>query len=204
MATTLATKKRSCTEKENGIGNVIIDTPTKLAELQAEASRQSTEELKQELSQLLGITADKLVRLAVIVTELESRGEDLRDLRMGILPILRKIGLGQLLPDLVVMLSGKPALLNKAAKLPLDRQKRIVDGDEDEEELVDERPKIIRSGVRGNSDAFINRPSLGVIAKSAAPRDVADMAVELVKQAATPKVVAAILVDMLKESGLLA
>jgi hypothetical protein len=68
----------------------------------------STVELRQELIKSLGITADNLVRLAWIVRLLEEKGEDLSDLKLGLLTHLRKIAYGQVLPELVVRFASSP------------------------------------------------------------------------------------------------
>jgi hypothetical protein len=89
----------------------------------------TVEELRSELGRHLEVTASHLVRLARIVAELESRGEDLSDLRLGIVGYLRRIASGQLLPELVVRYQGYPLLLQRAAQLPLADQRRLADGE---------------------------------------------------------------------------
>jgi hypothetical protein len=86
----------------------------------------STEELRAELSRSLEVTAAQLVHLAAIVAELERRGENLSDLRLGLLGYLRRINAGQVLPELVVRFQGRPAALQTASLLPIGDQQRLV------------------------------------------------------------------------------
>lgn len=88
-----------------------------------------TEALKERLTSLLARTADDLREMASIVGELESRGEDLSALRLGIVDHLRRIAAGQLLPEVVVRFSGFPALLRIAIHLPLPDQRKLADGE---------------------------------------------------------------------------
>lgn len=68
----------------------------------AELALKTVEELRAEVKRLLGITAENLVKLAAVVRELENRGEDISQLRLSILPNLRAIAGGKILPEVVV------------------------------------------------------------------------------------------------------
>lgn len=98
-------------------------------ELRADLSGLATEELRQQLAEALRITALDFVRLAMIVTELESRGEDLETLKIGILHHLRKIACGQLLPDVVVRFYLMPVLISAIGNLPIPDQQRLASGE---------------------------------------------------------------------------
>ena len=76
-------------------------------------------------------TADGLRRMAAIVRVLEERGEDLRELRVGLVVYLRRIAYGQLLPEVVVRYAESPAVLRRISELALPDQRRL---------LADERP----------------------------------------------------------------
>jgi hypothetical protein len=89
----------------------------------------STAELRGELSRTLELTAQHLVRLAQIVRLLEERGEDLSDLRIGLLHYLRKIAHGQVLAEVVVRFAEFPALIQRVSALPLPDQQRLAGGD---------------------------------------------------------------------------
>jgi len=88
----------------------------------------TTEELKAELSRLLGFSADNLTRLALITQELEARGEDLSAIRFGLLPLLRQIASGTLLPEIVVKFAGEPDAIRKIGRLSIDAQEDIASG----------------------------------------------------------------------------
>lgn len=84
--------------------------------------------LRAELTSALGLTSRHLLYLAAVWSELESRGEDLSDLRSGIGVYLPLIATGQVLPDIVVRFAGQSALLRAVAALPLPEQRRLADG----------------------------------------------------------------------------
>jgi len=88
-----------------------------------------TEALKRELSESLRLTAAHLRRLATIVRILESRGEDLSDLKVGFVHYLRRIAYGQILPEVVVRFGDRPALIRRISQLPLPDQQRLSDGE---------------------------------------------------------------------------
>ena len=85
----------------------------------------STEQLRAELAQALGLTARHLLYLAAVWRELERRGEDLSDLRSGIGVYLPAIAAGSVLPETVVRFAGKPTLLRAVAALTPDEQRRL-------------------------------------------------------------------------------
>jgi hypothetical protein len=99
-----------------------------LPDIQRYAATLTTAELRSALEKLLGFTADNLLRMAVVVAELESRGEDLSDLKLGILPILREIAAGRLLPAVVVQFAGQPGVIKQIAKRSREDQELIVTG----------------------------------------------------------------------------
>jgi hypothetical protein len=89
----------------------------------------STERLRAELSKVLELTARNLMRLALIVRALEERGEDLSDLRLGLLTYLRQIAYGQVLPEVVVRFAESPMLVRAIAALPQPDQRRLASGE---------------------------------------------------------------------------
>jgi hypothetical protein len=91
-------------------------------------SAMTTEELREELARGLRLTADSLLRLAIIVKTLEERGEDLSGLRIGLLHHLRRIACGQVLPEIVVRYAGMPSLISVIGSLPLPDQRKLADG----------------------------------------------------------------------------
>jgi len=101
---------------------------TAIAELSSALTRESSEELKNRLASILATTANGLRDMAAIVAELESRGEDLSALRIGMIDHLRRIACGQLLPEVVVRCAGQPRMLQLAIRLTLDDQAKLADG----------------------------------------------------------------------------
>jgi hypothetical protein len=85
-----------------------------------------TASLRAALEEGLSITARHLVYLGAIWRELESRGEDLSDLRAGIAAYLPLIASGAVAPETVVMIAGNTRLLNAVASLPADDQRKIL------------------------------------------------------------------------------
>jgi hypothetical protein len=86
----------------------------------------TTEELMQELSRSLEITARHLLTLASIWRELESRGVDLSDLRRGLLAFVPMIANNRILPEVVVNYAGNKTLLNALSKCSLDEQRDLI------------------------------------------------------------------------------
>lgn len=101
--------------------NEMINCPTDLVGM-------NNQQLREALVRQLEITVESLTRLAWIVRLLEERGEDLSDLRIGLLTHLRRIAHGQVLPQLVVKFASMPLLLQRVSLLPLPDQKQLVEG----------------------------------------------------------------------------
>lgn len=105
---------------------------TELTTVDAELERLgglTTDELRGELAGQLRLTASHLVRLAAIVRLLEDRGEDLSDLRIGLLQYLRRIAHGQVVPEVVVRFAEYPSLIQRISGMPLPDQIRLASGD---------------------------------------------------------------------------
>lgn len=105
------------------------DTNADIALPPADLVALSTADLRRELASSLHHTVAHFVRLAWIVRLLEERGEDLSDLRSGLLDYLRRIAYGQVLPEIVVRFASSPAMLRRIAALPLPDQRRIAAGE---------------------------------------------------------------------------
>lgn len=112
-------------------GELIASSPPNAAveAVVAEINSLSTDELRRELATSLAGTATHLVRLAVIVRTLEERGEDLADLKIGLLSYLRRIAYGQILPEVVVRFAEYPSLVRRIAALPIPEQLRLAQGE---------------------------------------------------------------------------
>lgn len=140
-------------EAENGIASLALvdEAQSAFQRIAAQAAATSTEDLKRQLAHLLGLTAQNLVRLAVIVSELEKRGEKLEHIKMGLLPILRQIARGHLLPEVVVMYAEQPGKIRMIGAMPLNEQREVINGT---------RPAPERKWTRPSSmDREFNRPS---------------------------------------------
>jgi hypothetical protein len=87
------------------------------------------EQLLEELKTGMRVNADNLLRMALVVKELESRGADLSGVKLGLLHHLRRIACGQMLPEVVTQFAWSPALIARIGSLPLSEQRKLVDGD---------------------------------------------------------------------------
>ena len=88
----------------------------------------SKEQLRAELIRLLGVAASDLMRMGKVVCLLDKMGEDLHGLKIGLVSHLRRIGQGQMLPEVVVMFAGSDAMIRRVGSLPLSDQKKLVEG----------------------------------------------------------------------------
>ena len=103
------------------LADEVVPTPAELNNL-------STQMLREELARSVELTARHLMRLATIWAELERRGENLSDLRIGLAAFLPQIAAGQLSADAVIRFAGQKLLLNAVATLPLPEQERLARG----------------------------------------------------------------------------
>ena len=87
------------------------------------------EELRALLVEALSISLEKIFIMAGVIRRLDELGDDLSDLELPWLSELRKVGDGQILPGVIMLLRGKPSLLQKVAALPLRDQKLIASGE---------------------------------------------------------------------------
>jgi hypothetical protein len=101
---------------------VAAQQPASLADL-------STADLRAELARGLTMTAESLTRLGLIWAELESRGEDLSDLRSGMAYYLPLIAGRALAAEAVVAFASRPTLLKAMIGLSFDRQRAIAGGE---------------------------------------------------------------------------
>lgn len=94
-----------------------------------ELGSMSTQQLRSALAQSLAMSAQHLAYLAMIWSELEKRGEDLSDLRVGLAAYLPQIAAGRLDAEAVVRFAGQPTVLRSMAGLPLLRQNALAKGE---------------------------------------------------------------------------
>lgn len=86
----------------------------------------SIEDLKRELARGLEITAERLRYVAEIWQELHRRGEDLSDLRSGLMEYIPLIATQQVDPNLVIACAGHKTLLSALSRLPIEKQNEIA------------------------------------------------------------------------------
>ncbi|MBU6428711.1 MAG: hypothetical protein KGR26_06875 [Cyanobacteria bacterium REEB65] len=101
----------------------------KLESQRSELASLSTDRLREELLHALQWTSEGLVRIALIVRTLEERGEDLSGMRVSLLPYLRQIAYGQILPEVIVRFGESPLLVRHVSHLPLPDQARLAAGE---------------------------------------------------------------------------
>ena len=59
--------------------------------IREELAGMTVKQLKDQLARQLEMSAENLTRLALTIRELENRGEDLSDLKLGLMPYLRRM-----------------------------------------------------------------------------------------------------------------
>jgi hypothetical protein len=111
------------------ISRVPSTVPAAIGREYDELSKLDTATLKDQLTKALKLSAESLKRLATIVRLLEERGEDLSDLKLGLVGYLRQIAYGQLAPEAVVRFGQSPLVLRCVATLPMPDQMRLATGE---------------------------------------------------------------------------
>ncbi|ECC3255689.1 hypothetical protein YD04_002146 [Salmonella enterica subsp. enterica] len=104
-----------------------LQTINETETLSRELSLVDTETLKRELTRGLEITARHLTYLAKIWRELERRGEDLSDIRRGLLAYLPQIAEERVAPEIVINYAGQKTLLTALSTLPIETQRTIAE-----------------------------------------------------------------------------
>lgn len=85
-----------------------------------------TNELYSIFAKLVTVSAITLKYMSAIWKELESRGEDLSDLRSGLAEWMPLIAEGKLAAETVIKFSGKRMLLQRLALLSIEKQIEII------------------------------------------------------------------------------
>src|SRR5258708_38033991 len=153
----------------------------------------STDRLKQEFANGLHVTREHLLRMAAILTELDNRGAQV-DGDKHLLKMLRRIGKGELLVDVVVRFAGRPYILSRVGVLPADKQEEVLAKDNKEvDEMYTTRPHKNSDPAKGysnpNGHGDDGRPvvaSLKEMALAGTPADVAEMCLELIENSEDP------------------
>lgn len=142
-------------------------------------------QLKQQLIECLGFTVKNVQKMALLVSELEKRGEKLDDLKIGIVPYLRKIARGVLLPEIIVKFAGDNTALKEVANMPIESQRKIVDGKSEYKPRPRYRNSVGKAST--SSQVIVNdrdekENAITGVAKRGTPRDIAEMMFGLVQR----------------------
>lgn len=104
----------------------ILNVPNELkSELKKISTSDDAEWLLAQLSEALAITTHHVIKVAALVRRLDECGVEI-NIDFTLIPLLRKVAYGQVLPELVVTLQGAESLLKKAATLPISDQAKIA------------------------------------------------------------------------------
>lgn len=110
--------------------SLVAKTSNNLADLESiNLKSLETPELKQLLSAAVSVTAQYIQFIARVWHELESRGEDLSELRSGLMRYLPLVHDGKLDASVVISFAGQQLLLREIALMPVDEQKRLAGGE---------------------------------------------------------------------------
>ena len=109
--------------------NDILNVPADMKrELSAIAAETDPNALMAELTQCFEITVNHVIKLAALVRRLECLGVEI-ELQVAILPYIRRIAYGQIIPELFVAMQGDASLLARTSSLPIPDQKKIASGE---------------------------------------------------------------------------
>lgn len=150
-------------------------------------STMGTADLRAELSRALRLTVEHLVYVAAIWKELESRGQDLSELRRGIGAYVAAIASGAVAPEVVVAFAEQPGTLRKVAALSIDRQKAIAAGAPIP--VVEKRTQPQRTNAKV-VDRGPEVPPLAAMAAAGTPADVVSLCMQLIRASMDPSEVA--------------
>lgn len=107
-----------------------IDWEAKRTAFQQAISHLSADELQQMLIAKLSLTAESFFESALLLRELEeSHGMDMQPRLGRLVPLLRKIAYGQVIPQLVVYCGTDEMLLMRCAALPIPDQRHLLESD---------------------------------------------------------------------------
>jgi hypothetical protein len=88
------------------------------------------EELMREFVRCISVTVEGIRSAAAVVLRWESRGYDISGLQGGRLPQwVRLVAHNKLLPEIILMFSGQPSLINRFAGYPKSDQQKIVENE---------------------------------------------------------------------------
>lgn len=203
---------------------VIIGDPASTAvgieALRAKVATWSVDALREELANQLALSVENITMLAVIISELEARGDDLSAFKMGLLPILRKVACGEIVPEIVVQYADRPAVMKSIARLHPEEQKLIASGQKkynppapkprivrpyrapEKEEDDDVTPRVVESVVKHAKSVLQESTTVIGVASQGSPRDVAELAFNVIHGNKERGLALKCLFNMLVTSGL--
>lgn len=148
----------------------------------------TSKQLQTELAKGLSLVRDRLLRLAAVVAELDSRGEVVPG-DAGVLNMLRKVAAGQLLVDVVIRFAGQPQVIGRVGRMSASEQADLL---KESDETIGKRFGKPKNNPNGGLSV---QRSLREMAEAGTPKDVADACLELVEHSRDPATVAAIVVQ---------
>lgn len=110
--------------------NLPMNKPSQLEELeQIDLNSLGVSELKSLLNQSIQVTTRFIAFLAKVWKALEDKGEDLSDLRHGLMRYLPLVSAGKMDASLLIQFAGQQLLLRELALLPTEEQCRLANGE---------------------------------------------------------------------------
>jgi hypothetical protein len=150
----------------------------------------TTPQLREEFAAGIRVSVQHLVRTALVLQELESRGERVDGADEGLLDLLRRIATGRLLPQIIVRFAGSPQALERAARLAPDEQRAVLADPARQEEMTrrrrrraddgDGKPVRPRATGRHPEGEDLRNPLMA--AEVATPKDLAELIVAMIRR----------------------
>lgn len=208
--------------RKDGNRAVAVSPACRVETIRKEVASLSNEELRKELVDRLCISVEHLVRVAALVAELESRGENLRGLRIGLLPYLRQIAAGKLVPEIVVKFAGVPNSIRAIGSLPAPEQLKIANGEREYQPTTPKASAPVQTRYKPRPNVFDKdddddddnitpitpvttkqekEEAMRNIASKGSPRDVAEMVWNLIGSSVERPLVLQHFFRLLIESG---
>lgn len=100
--------------------------PAELAKMKARIDDLTIDECVSRFWELVGLTGQHYVEMALLAAKVEEQGGDLSE--FPLIHQLRKISKGGLLPELVASWGYRTSLIKRLSCLPMEDQERIVGG----------------------------------------------------------------------------
>jgi hypothetical protein len=161
-----------------------IDMNDKQNAIRTQIQALTTEQLRREFTEGLRLSSDHLTRLALVLEELERRGDSVTGASAGLLNLLRRIARGELLAETVVRFAGSPQVMASVGKLPVVDQQAILADEKRQAELL--RPRPAKSHSKGERRQDIESKNPLMAAELATSKDLAEMIAEMISRHPDP------------------